>query len=218
MYDRITVQIIGSLPADAVCIDIGASNGAVLKQMVRLVPQGSFFAFEARPDAAKALKDRFPNVETHAVALSDEVGTATFNIAVEDPGYSGLRRQEYPDEFTVREIEVPVNRLDNIIPSGLDVSFIKIDVEGAEYAVLQGASEICKRCKPLMVFEYGLAGRNNYSITPEMIYNLLCSMGMSIWLMPHWIKGKGPLSLQQFEKVCDKHWYFVAHPHVHTVF
>ncbi|MDP6374945.1 MAG: FkbM family methyltransferase [Pseudomonadales bacterium] len=211
-YDRDTVCIIASLPNDAVCIDIGASSGSILKEMIHLVPRGRFFAFEARPEAAQRLQEHFPEVETHAVALSNEVGTATFHVVEENLGYSGLRRQDYPGGSTVREITLPVDLLDNIIPHDLDITFIKLDVEGAEYNVLQGASEICRRSRPLIVFEYGLAGRDNYSTTPAMIFNLLASLGLKVSLLSAWLKGKHAMDLQTFERACHKHYYFAAHP------
>jgi len=210
-YDRNTYEIIETLPDDAVCIDIGASNGSVLKRMIASVPNGKYYAFEARPDAAEALRENFQQAIIHSLALSDEKGTTTFHVAVDDPGYSGIRRQEYPGDFQVDEIEVPLDTLDNVIPQDEPVKFIKLDVEGAEYKVLSGASQLLKRTKPLLVFEYGRAGRDNYGTSPKQIFDLFESCGMEISLLSDWLKGRGSMNLQKFEKACNSHWYFVAH-------
>ncbi len=54
-------------------------------------------------------------------------------------------------------IIIEVKRLDYILKEKKidpqDISFIKIDVEGAELEVLKGAKEILKRGKPIIVFE-----------------------------------------------------------------
>ena len=115
-YDRDTFHIISTLPKGATCIDIGAASGTILQEMIDKVAEGTFYAFEARPGAATLLKENFPGVTVHSMALSNEVGEATFNEVVDNSGYSGLRRQEYPGEYAVKEIKVAVECLDNIIP------------------------------------------------------------------------------------------------------
>jgi hypothetical protein len=48
---------------------------------------------------------------------------------------------------------VTVRRLDEIIPEDVSIEFIKIDVEGAEAAVLRGASNLLRSQQPVVVFE-----------------------------------------------------------------
>lgn len=41
---------------------------------------------------------------------------------------------------------IPVNKLDHLIND--DITFIKMDIEGAEYKAIKGATEMIKRCRP----------------------------------------------------------------------
>ncbi len=105
--------------------------------------------------------------------------------------------------------------LDNIIPEGLAVALIKIDVEGAELQVLRGALRTIRRSKPYVIFEHGLGAADFYGTTPEEVYDLLTARGgLRVSLMADWLAGRGPLSREQF---CDQfqraaNFYFMAHP------
>jgi FkbM family methyltransferase len=48
---------------------------------------------------------------------------------------------------------LPCKTLDSLIPEKSDISFLKIDVEGAELQVLEGAREIIKNSHPFMIVE-----------------------------------------------------------------
>jgi hypothetical protein len=50
-----------------------------------------------------------------------------------------------------RAIDVPMDRLDNVY--GGQAGFIKIDVEGHQQAVLDGAIDTIRRCRPRMLVE-----------------------------------------------------------------
>jgi hypothetical protein len=41
------------------------------------------------------LTEKYPSVEVRKCALSNEVGTSTFQMVTNNPGYSGLRRRHY---------------------------------------------------------------------------------------------------------------------------
>ena len=47
--------------------------------------------------------------------------------------------------------DVPVVRLDNL--NLHDINYIKIDCEGYEYRILQGAEQTIRRCRPVVVIE-----------------------------------------------------------------
>lgn len=48
---------------------------------------------------------------------------------------------------------IAVRRLDEIVPQTSQVSFIKIDTEGFEPLVLEGASKLIERCRPTICLE-----------------------------------------------------------------
>jgi len=124
------------------CIDIGCHKGEILDQFLKLAPQGTHYAFEPIPVMFQKLVERYrhlPNVHLYDCALSDHTGSATFQFVSNAPAYSGLRERRYDISTPqIIPIDVKLNRLDDLIPEGIPVSLIKIDVEGAEYEVLTG--------------------------------------------------------------------------------
>lgn len=184
--------------------------------MLRLAPEGHHYAFEPIPYFYKELVKNFPEIEIYDLALSDTKSESSFQFVTTNPGYSGLKRRRYDrSEETIEQIIVKTDRLDGIIPENVPIDFIKIDVEGGELGVFQGAVGTIVRNRPLIVFEHGLGAANFYETTPDRIYDLLtgtCSLQVS--LMCDWLAGKDPLErLEFFNQFYSKaNCYFLAHP------
>jgi hypothetical protein len=110
---------------------------------------------------------------------------------VSNPTYSGLKQRKYKGEETISEIDVEVRKLDDVIHSDLPVSLIKIDVEGGENDVLQGAATVLKNWHPYLIFEHGIGGADKYGIRPGDVYDLLVNThGYTICLMGDFLKDK----------------------------
>lgn len=172
MYDEQTVQVMSRvLRHDSTAVDIGCHKGSVLRDIIRLAPDGKHYAFEPIPHLADALRNKFPQVKVHQLALSDSQGTSTFQYVHDFPGRSGLRRRTYPRaDVRIEEISVQTDRIDNIMSRDRKIDFIKIDVEGAELQVLSGAVDTCRRNRPVIIFEHGKGAADHYGTTPAMIY------------------------------------------------
>jgi FkbM family methyltransferase len=202
------------------CIDVGCHAGSMLDVMLRLSPGGEFHAFEPLPHLFSALKVKYasmPNVHLHQAALSEEVGTASFQHVVTNPGYSGLRRRDYsrPDE-TIVEIQVDLRRLDDVVPDDFDVRLIKIDVEGAELQVLRGAMKTLARCRPYVIFEHGVGGSDHYGTRPETVYDLFATVNLRVSTMADWLAApdRAGFSREEFMDQFDRglNFYYLAHP------
>lgn len=179
------------------CVDIGAHQGVFLKQFLSLSPDGHHVAIEPLPDFASELRINFSTVDVFSCALGENPGQAIFCYVRNLPAWSGFRSQRYPVEADVTEILIDVSRLDDLLPAEGRVDFIKIDVEGAEFEVLQGAKNIIKRCKPDILFEHAQMHNLKYGTGPEMIYDLLCTeCGLGIYSLD----GVGPLSRREFKR------------------
>lgn len=198
-----------TLREDSNCIDAGAHSGAVLRELVRLAPAGSHLAYEPLPDQGAALAAEFPAVDVRVAALSNEVGESSFVRVPSLPTYSGLRERSYPGEQQTEQITVRTETLDASLPEGYVPDFVKVDVEGAERLVFEGAIETLARHKPTVFFEHGQGASDHYGTRPSDVFELLVARaGLRIFDTD----GVGPYSEAQFEDVFDQPiWNFVAH-------
>ena len=177
-YDLQTRRILTRyLRPESNCVDVGCHKGEILALMLRHAPEGRHWGFEPVPGLCAGLERAYgqrENVRILPVALADRRGTTHFNHVITNPSYSGIERRSYdrPNERDER-IEVAIDRLDDIIPPEVHIDLIKIDVEGGELGVLQGARHILARDQPLVIFEHGLGGSDHYGTTPaEGVRNL----------------------------------------------
>ena len=217
-YDLQTTKIIKKVCTPVSnCIDIGCHTGDILKTILRFAPHGTHYCFEPLPSFYAGLVQHFPaTCLFFKIALSNKKGTTHFNHVVTNPAYSGFRPREYARaEEQEEKIEVEIDLLDNIIPAEKKIDFIKIDVEGAEMEVLQGAKATILRNKPLIVFEHGKGAADYYGTRPEALYDFMTlDCDLNVALLSQYLQGRTPLSksefIQQFEQRLN--YYFIAYP------
>jgi FkbM family methyltransferase len=134
---------ISRIPLDraSVVLDVGANIGVMSRIFADRA--GEVHAFEPAPRAQPLLRRNtadLPNVTIHQCALSNAVGTAHFEERAE------LDVSSLSDEG----IEVEVRTIDSL---GLRPALIKIDVEGYEHLVLEGANDTIRDHAPVILFE-----------------------------------------------------------------
>lgn len=198
------------LATDSNCIDVGSHEGRVLAEMVRLAPSGRHIAYEPLPGLYDKLKVNFPRVDVRNAALSDRNGSSTFVHVTNMAAYSGFQRRAYPGKANIETITVRTEKLDAHLPSDYVPTLIKIDVEGAELLVLEGAIETLKRFRPVVIFEHGKGASDHYGTRPSHVFSLLCE---SARLRIFDLDGNGPYDLTRFETTYHRNdrWNFVAH-------
>ena len=151
---------------DSASIDVGANEGGYVHWMRRYSQH--VYAFEPVPWLADMLASKFPRgVTVENMALSSVHGRATLEIPLTAGGMiTGLSTlnaaglASYPERL---RIEVTVAPLDDIC-SG-EIGFIKIDVEGHEQAVLDGARKTMARCHPRLLVEIEARGVDDVART-----------------------------------------------------
>jgi FkbM family methyltransferase len=139
---------------DADAIDVGANDGSYVHYMRHY--SRHVFAYEPMPSLADSLRQKFPRgVTIEGIALSDKVGTTELRMPVVDgvvvTGCSTVSLNASATYPGYQGIEVPMDRLDNVYRG--HAAIIKIDVEGHEMAVLDGAVETIRRCQPRLLVE-----------------------------------------------------------------
>lgn len=217
-YDRLTQQVIRHVcRPDSNGVDVGCHKGEILDLFLQAAPQGVHFGFEPIPVLFQNLLKRYAsrtNCHFYDIALSNQQGTSSFNYVVSNPSYSGLlkRRYDRPNEQDT-QITVRTERLDDVLPPDFRVDLMKIDVEGGELMVLEGAVETLRRCKPVVIFEHGLGASELYGSTPEKVFDLLESCGLRVSLLDRFMKNTPPFTREEFARQYYErlNYYFVAY-------
>ncbi len=218
-YDSQTKRVIAEVCSNnSCCIDIGAHKGEVLDIMLKHARGSKHFAFEPIPAMYEALVKKYAgntHCTIHSYALSNKKGSATFNYVVSNPSYSGLIKRKYDrDNEQDTTIEVQTDLLDNILPDDYKPDLIKIDVEGGELLVLEGAINTLKTHRPVVIFEHGLGASDFYGSTPEKVYELFASCTMRVSTMHRWLNNRPSLRKEEFEAhyYQKRDYYFIAYP------
>jgi FkbM family methyltransferase len=142
----------------AVVLDVGANVGISAMMMARWCgSEGHIYAFEPSPTPKKLLAQHLElngladRVTISECALSDAEGTATF-YASGISGKSALSKANIGQESEA--VKVPVTTIDSYCEANkIKPSLIKIDVEGFEFKVLNGARKTMKEVRPRILVE-----------------------------------------------------------------
>lgn len=142
----------------AVYLDIGANVG--VSSIYALSAGKTCWLFE--PNTAlhtfgQSLfaQNAFTKARWEAVALSDHAGEARFFVS-RSSFLSSFDRAHAEREGAAVEIVVPMRTLDSYLPAlqeSTDEVLVKIDVEGHEMPVLNGAKELLRAYRPVVMIE-----------------------------------------------------------------
>lgn len=134
-------------------IDVGANDGPYSLLAAHLGRH--VIAFEPNAGVAAGLRRLLgARGEVHEVALSDAAGSAAFFVpyeGAEEVSTRGSLEESAHVEYERQRIEVNLATLDSF--DLRDVALIKIDVEGHEWPMLQGAVETIRRELPNVLVE-----------------------------------------------------------------
>ena len=141
----------GRLAPDAVVADIGAHIGVVTVLLAGLCPKGHVYSFEPAPEShghltVNVAANGLDNVTARRSAVSDTDGEISLEYDADYPGGSHVG----PGGSAVPSVRLDTWARDE----GLDrLDLVKLDVEGVELAVLDGAAETLHRFRPIVVVE-----------------------------------------------------------------
>jgi FkbM family methyltransferase len=140
----------------ALCLDVGAHIGAYAMQMARWVgPRGRVVAFEAHPGTAEILRRHVAMNDLGAVVQVEQtaVGSVEGSVRLFGGAGSGLSRVggPPPGASLPPPLDVPVTTIDRYCTGrGLSPDWMLVDVEGQEFAVLEGARGTLASCGPAL--------------------------------------------------------------------
>jgi len=191
---------IASLPSFVsrgdIAVDVGASHGLYTYHLSHLVgPAGHVHSFEPLPPNLRILgyivkRHALTNVTVHPQGCGVKPELATFCVPL-DHGVPMLwiaRRGGNGLKFLCEVV-----RLDDVIAD--KVSFVKIDVEGAELFVLQGARRILCESRPVILFE-AINNTLDYGYQQQEVFNFLSTIGYLFLFGAG--SGKAPRPIERF--------------------
>jgi FkbM family methyltransferase len=187
IYDLSVTEALWRLirPGDQ-AVDVGANIGYMTSIMtIRAGPSGTVWSFEPHPvifEQLTANVNRWRrNRQTASMtvlqtALGDQTGVVSLYVP---PGFEnnhGLSSLRPAGAQQGGSVSVHLNRLDDITPNQ-PIAVLKIDVEGQEFEVLQGADKLlCQGCVSNILFEES----NDY---PSPATNYLTDRGYSLFAL-----------------------------------
>ncbi len=183
-FDADLIAVAEKYVTTSSCVwDVGANVGVFTFAAAGIASQGSVVAVEADIWLANLLRrtarlddysDR--NISILPAAASESCSVATFLVAKRGRASNSLESAGGRSQMGgVREKQfVPTVTLDSLLDVFDAPDFIKIDVEGAEQMVLNGAPRILSECRPLIYVEVG-------SEAAEAVLSILKSAGYSVF-------------------------------------
>ncbi len=154
------------IASDFTVVDIGANLGYFSKNFARLAPKGKVVCIEPIPKFYGVLKQflsPFKNVQIHNLALGLEEGSITMVL----PQSNGMIRTGLPhiardaSEKTAHPTQEVKIVQGSVLLANLDkLDYIKCDIEGYEWNVMQEIRPILEKFKPYIQVEISTENRN----------------------------------------------------------
>ena len=146
---------------DTTIIDVGANIGIYSLYFSKKHPSCQVHSYEPVSFVFKSFKksmeiNSLTNLHPYLMGVGSDCAETEIYAATEasyNKGLSSIMKNFDLNETYVKE-KINVITLDSHIKKYNRVSFIKIDVQGLEKNVLDGASKIIKRDKPVIIFEH----------------------------------------------------------------
>ncbi len=199
-----------------ILLDVGANNGLAVGAMRLYRPHATIICFEPNRILAERVRRRFafdPRVTVNAYGLDMEGGSRTLFVPryreYVFTGLASIDRSEatrWLNERTLAgfqarhlTIETALCEFRPLDELQLAPSFIKLDVQGAEERVIQGACETIARSRPVIMMENSSAVRGCLNRLPALHYGLWSfrqgswstevTSAMNVFFIPQEFKG-----------------------------
>lgn len=165
-----------------IVFDVGANVGEWSSHVLALKKHVTLHAFEPIPTLCQKLYNIINKNRVHNLALSNTCGTEILYCYI-NHRLSSLYERKSAHLQPKQIIQISTDTLSNVCRNcGIDtINYLKIDTEGAELFVLQGAQELIdNHMIELIQFEYGGAYKDA-GTTLQQVYDLLTQAGYSIY-------------------------------------
>jgi len=190
-------------------LDVGANIGLMAIPVLRCCPTCQVISFEPSPNSLPYLQ-RTANESAYAdrwrvvgKGVARQAGTLEFAFGAPHEalfeGFKSRERLSHP-----RVVDVPVESLDDEWRElgSPDVSLVKIDVEGAERGVLEGASDLINARHPSLVIEWQQSYLAGFDTSPDWLLSFAAGFGYRIFSVPGGVPIDEPRTLRMQMMSC----------------
>lgn len=193
--------------AGCVVVDVGANIGYYTLLLAQKVGEkGKVYAFE--PDTTnfsileKNIKaNNLKNVIAVNAAVSDKNGESFLYKSGENFGDHRLYKNFQFSNSNFQKIKTI--KLDDYFKNK-KINLIKIDTQGWEPKVIEGAKNIIKKNKPIIFFEYWPSGFKNAGLNEKKMMKLIKKIYGKIFLINNELNIYSQKNKKQIDKFCQK--------------
>lgn len=137
-------------------VDVGANHGLWTKQALDHFPNSQYTLIEPQArlkEYVQHILDKNPNVNFYAVGAGSESGVFDFTIVERDDSCTFLYTSDEATQRNYVQLKIPVITLNNFInEQNLPIpDIIKIDAEGLDLEVLEGANQFFGKTELFLV-------------------------------------------------------------------
>lgn len=196
-HRAMAVMICGLLGPSDDAVDVGAHEGETMGHMARCAPRGRHLAVEPFPEYVETLRGLMPShviIEEYALGHSDIEDRIQLCHAAAKPSFGEIHPSDDDSSTHFGRLHVRTISLDALVERhDLDPKVIRISVEGAETAVLEGARRTIERCQPVLMIEHGAAAVS-YGDTSSTFFDVVTDLGLRVYDF----RGTGPYDRKGF--------------------
>jgi FkbM family methyltransferase len=186
-YDELD-SFLQTIQADDVVYDIGANTGLYSLFAAGKCEQGSIVAFDPYPPNVEVLRrnitrNNLHNIEVMELGLSSTVGEVEFSQpSKEDVGYGSSSIKVESGDSTIK---IPTTTVDRLVANGVcpPPNVVKIDVEGAEKDVLNGATGLAGKQHSAFIVEMHATPELGMKENADQVLNWCSSVGYQAWYL-----------------------------------
>lgn len=185
IYDYIETEFVKKQVKNGdIVFDIGANIGYFTLIFAKLVGnKGKVYAFEAEPQNFELLKKNveingYQNVILENVAVSKKNGKTELFLSEKNSGMHRIYSSHFCSDKSIQVNMIKLDDYLNNIKFNDKISFIKMDVEGSEFGVLEGMEKTLKENEKLtIILEFVPSCIKEYGAQPKDLLNFLRNYG-----------------------------------------
>jgi len=198
------------IKSNTIVFDVGANIGEWSASVLKQIPNVHIYAFEPIPSIFDTLEQTLVSdaVQFFNIAFSNAQGIQKFHYFTHHSALSTFFNRPQVLAYagkTSQLLDVATDTLDNFCTEhGIEsIDFLKIDTEGAEVAILQGAMQLLRNQRIQYIqFEYGGTYYDAHTTLQEA-YRLLSSCNYQIYR----IVSDGLIHISQWRDALENYRY-----------